>query len=305
MNLESRDNRSQPTHQDKTRISTARKVHKREPKPCAKNTDTNQWEANNNNLKRTRTLEKRIRGRETSKPRRHNNRSRSGYQRRSVSNKDRRKESAYDKQRPDSRRTSYLESITKKTKLDIRKEEPLHSSRETKRSQTTRNKRSTNTRTFKLEKLLAEGGKVILNRKNTLKLLTHIEDLKNIKTDDIDIIEFMDNNHTDRVYLHISSKWVKRRISEARDQLRAMGYDLSPTFSTRITEEGSKDRDERRTYKDSARQQEQERIHIEAPKARNHDRRNKDSNTYRMWKCDDTWDHNNKNRSTYRSRREN
>ncbi|XP_069466495.1 eukaryotic translation initiation factor 5B-like [Ambystoma mexicanum] len=88
-----------------------------------------------------------------------------------------------------------------------------------------------------LERILHYEDGLILNRTNVIRLLHHIPALRLITTDDLAIVEFVDEDRADKVILHTSSNLVRQLLLEEAPQLRPMGFDLQESDKILKTQE--------------------------------------------------------------------
>ncbi|XP_069470080.1 micronuclear linker histone polyprotein-like [Ambystoma mexicanum] len=104
--------------------------------------------------------------------------------------------------------------------------------------------KSNSTRTQKLEKSTSSEGTTILNRRAMLKLLDKFTNGDQIKSIDINIVEFAHKGWTDSIYLHITSQSVKKLMLQLTKEFSNRGYLLRETT---LEERGQKSQKTNRT----------------------------------------------------------
>ncbi|XP_069506078.1 caldesmon-like [Ambystoma mexicanum] len=90
-------------------------------------------------------------------------------------------------------------------------------------------RKSNSTRTLKLEKRSTSEEKTILNRRTMLKLLDKFTNGDEIKSIDINIVEFAHKGRTDSIFLHITSQTVKKLLLQMTKEFLNRGYLLRET----------------------------------------------------------------------------
>ncbi|XP_069466139.1 peptidyl-prolyl cis-trans isomerase G-like [Ambystoma mexicanum] len=89
--------------------------------------------------------------------------------------------------------------------------------------------KSNSSRTLKLEKSDKKGEKLLLNRRETMRLLQKVQNGDQIKSVDINIVEFAHKARTDSIFLHITSHTVKKLLLSVAGDLAKRGYTLRET----------------------------------------------------------------------------
>ncbi|XP_069486253.1 nuclear speckle splicing regulatory protein 1-like [Ambystoma mexicanum] len=97
------------------------------------------------------------------------------------------------------------------------------------RSSTIFTHKSNSSRTLKLEKRDKNGEKILLNRKATMRLLQKVHIGDQIKSVDLNIVEFAHKARTDSIFLHITSYTVKKLLLSVAGDLVKRGYTLRET----------------------------------------------------------------------------
>ncbi|XP_069481523.1 DNA ligase 1-like [Ambystoma mexicanum] len=89
--------------------------------------------------------------------------------------------------------------------------------------------KSNSSRTLKLEKSDKKGEKLLLNRRATMRLLQKVQKGDQIKSVDLNIVEFAHKTRTDSIFLHITSHTVKKLLLSVAGDLAKRGYTLRET----------------------------------------------------------------------------
>ncbi|XP_069470031.1 uncharacterized protein [Ambystoma mexicanum] len=89
--------------------------------------------------------------------------------------------------------------------------------------------KSNSSRTLKLEKSDKKGEKLLLNRRATMRLLQKVQNGDQIKSVDLNIVEFAHKTRTDSIFLHITSHTVKKLLLSVAGDLAKRGYTLRET----------------------------------------------------------------------------
>ncbi|XP_069506027.1 SRRM2 protein homolog rsr-2-like [Ambystoma mexicanum] len=89
--------------------------------------------------------------------------------------------------------------------------------------------KSNSSRTLKLEKSDKKGEKILLNRRETMRLLQKVHKEDQIRSRDLNIVEFAHKARTDSIFLHITSQTVKKLLLSVAGDLVKRGYTLRET----------------------------------------------------------------------------